>query len=173
VVTKPNCAGGTTLDEALLELRESRSDTMNGYPDTLRPGDHLRLAEDFFQAYRDLPNRPPPQSWPRYLVLCHAVELALKAYLFRHGATPKELRARTVRHNINELLTRATNNGLSLSPTVQSDISLLHEAHEKFWHRYPKEEATPVYTIEQFESPARELLKAVETAVYSTATPSP
>ena len=22
---------------------------MNGYPDTLRPGDHLRLVEDFYQ----------------------------------------------------------------------------------------------------------------------------
>jgi hypothetical protein len=53
---------------------------MNGYPDTLRPGDHLRLAEDFLQAYVDLPIRLPPQSWPRYLMLCHAVELALKAF---------------------------------------------------------------------------------------------
>jgi hypothetical protein len=47
---------------------------MNGYPNALRPGDHLRLAEDFFQAYLDLPRRPPPQSWPRYLMLCHTVE---------------------------------------------------------------------------------------------------
>jgi hypothetical protein len=55
---------------------------MNDYPDTLRSGDHLRLAQDFYQAFCDLPPRTPPQSWPRYLMLCHAVELALKAYLF-------------------------------------------------------------------------------------------
>lgn len=140
---------------------------MNGYPDTLRPGDYLRLAEDFFQAYVDLPRRSPPQSWPRYLMLCHAVELALKAYLFHHGAAPKDLKAKSVRHSINKLLTRATNKGLSLSAAVQSDIRLLHEAHEKFWHRYPKEDAKPVYTIEQFESPARQLLDAVTAAVYS------
>ena len=85
---------------------------MNGYPDALRPGEHLRLAEDFFQAYRDLPRRPPPLSWPRYLMLCHAVELALKAYVFHHGATSKELRAKAVGHSINELLTRATSKGL-------------------------------------------------------------
>jgi HEPN domain-containing protein len=146
---------------------------MNGYPDTLRPGDHLRLAEDFFQAYRDLPRRLPPQSWPRYLMLCHAVELALKAYLFQHGATPKDLRAKVVRHSINELLTRATNKGLSLNPAVQSDIRLLHEAHENYWPRYPKEDAKSAYTIEQFESPARQLLDAVTAAVYNTGTASP
>ena len=146
---------------------------MNGYPDTFRPGDHLWLAEDSFQAYRDLPRRPPPRSWPRYLMLCHAVELALKAFLFHHGAKPKDLKAKAVRHSINELLTRATKNGLSLSPAVQSDTRLLHEAHEKFWPRYPKEDAKPVYTIEQFEAPARQLLDAVSAAVYNTGTASP
>lgn len=140
---------------------------MNGYPDTLRPSEHLQLAKDFFQAYRDLPPRIPPRSWPRYLMLCHAVELALKAYLFHHGAKPKDLRAQGVRHSINELLTRATKKGLSLTPALQSDIGLLHEAHEKFWPRYPKEDAKPVYTIEQFESPVRHLLDAVTAAVYS------
>jgi hypothetical protein len=147
--------------------RNIKVSAMNGYPDVLRPGDHLRLGEDFFQAYRDLPLRLPPQSWPRYLMLCHAVELALKAYLLHHGAKPSELKAKAVRHSINELLTRATNIGLLLSPAVQSDIRLLHEAHEKYWHRYPMEEAKPVYVIEQFEPPARQLLDAVTAAVYN------
>lgn len=98
-------------------------------------------------------------------MLCHAVELVLKAYLFHHGASPKELRAKAVRHSINELLTRAMNKALSLSHDVQGGIRLLHEAHEKFWHRYPKEDAKPVYTIEQFESPARQLLDAVTPCV--------
>ena len=60
-----------------------------------------------------------------------------------------------------------------LSPAVQSDIRLLHEAHAKFWHRYPKEDAKPVNTIEQFEFPARQLLDAVTAAVYDTGTASP
>ena len=146
---------------------------MNGYPETLRPGEHLRLAEDFFQACRDLPRRLPPQSWPRYLMLCHAVELAFKAFLFHHGATPKDLKAKAVRHSINELLMRAVNKGLSLNSVAHSDINLLHQAHENFWHRYPKEDGKPVYTIDQFEAPARELLEAVTTAVYSTGSASP
>lgn len=141
---------------------------MNGYPDTLRPGDHLRLAEDFYQAFRHLHRRYPPQSWPRYFMLCHAVKLALKAYLFYRGKTPKELKALKLRHSLKALLTEATNAGLSLSMSAQNDIALMDEAHEEFWHRYPKEDGKPVYTIEQFRSPARELLDAVSAAVFST-----
>jgi hypothetical protein len=144
---------------------------MNGYPDTLRPSDHLRLAEDFYRAFRDLPPRTP-QSWPRYFMLCHAIELALKAYLAYHSATPKELKAKVVRHSLTELLTRATNKGLSLSASAQKDIGLLNGAHEEFWHRYPKEDGKPVYTIDQFEPAARELLDTVAAAVYSTGGPS-
>jgi HEPN domain-containing protein len=142
---------------------------MNGYPDALRPGDHLRLAEDFYQAFRDLPRRHPPQSWPRYFMLCHAIELALKAYLAYHGKTPKELRSPKIGHSLKELLTEATNAGLSLGALAQNDIGLLSEAHEKFWHRYPKEVGKPAYTIDQFEPVARELLDMVAAAVYSTA----
>jgi hypothetical protein len=145
---------------------------MNGYPDALRPGDHLRLAHDFHQAFLDLPLRTPPQSWPRYFMPCHAVELWLKAYLAYHGATPKELKAKNVRHSLTELLMRATNKGLSLSATAQTDIGLLNEAHEEFWHRYPKENGKPTYTIDQFEPAARELLGTVAAAVFSTGAPS-
>jgi hypothetical protein len=140
---------------------------MDGYPDSLRPSDHLQLAQDFFQAFRDLPRRLPPQSWPRYLMLCHSVELMLKAYLFHYGATPKELKAQIVRHSINELLTRAISKGLAISPPVRSDVRLLHEAHYNFWPRYPKENGKPVYTIEQFEKPVDQLLNAITAAVYS------
>jgi hypothetical protein len=142
---------------------------MNSYPDTLRPGDHLRLAEDFYQAFLDLPPRPPPQSWPRYFMLCHAIELALKAYLAFHGATHKALTERSLRHNLTELLTQATKKGLSLSASAQADINLLQEAHEKYWHRYPKEDGKPVFTIDQFKRPARELLDSVTAALYGGA----
>jgi hypothetical protein len=70
------------------------------------------------------------------------------------------------------LLTRATNKGLSLSATAQRDIGLLTEAHEEFWHRYPKEDGKSVYTIDQFEPAARELLDTVAAAVYSIGAPS-
>jgi hypothetical protein len=144
---------------------------MSDYPEALRPVDHLRLAHDFYQAFCDLPVRTPPQSWPRYFMLCHGMELALKAYPLYYGATPKELLAKNVRHSLTELLTRATNKGLSLGTSAENDIRLLDEAHEEYWHRYPMEEAKPVYTIDQFQPVARKLLDAVTGAVYGTSDP--
>jgi hypothetical protein len=115
---------------------------MTTYPDALRARDHLELAQDFYQAFCDLPSRIPLRSWPRYFMLCHAAELAFKAYLLYWGATPMELRAPAVRHSLSELLARATNKGLSLSAKAQTDIGLLDQAHEEYWPRYPKEEWT-------------------------------
>jgi hypothetical protein len=36
-------------------------------------------AEEFAKAYNDLPPGLPP-DWVHYFLLCHAVELVLKAY---------------------------------------------------------------------------------------------
>jgi hypothetical protein len=52
----------------------------------LRALDYLGRAEDFFEAFCDLPENYPPRSWPRYFMLCHAIELSLKAYLAAQGA---------------------------------------------------------------------------------------
>jgi hypothetical protein len=134
---------------------------VNDY-DALRAFDHLALAQDFYQAFRELPRHIPPRSWPRYFTLCHAAELAFKAYLLHHGATRRELGARKVRHSLNSLLARATTKGLVLSAQARIDFGLLHQAHEEFWHRYPKEDwTTAVYTIDQFEGAVAELLNAV------------
>jgi hypothetical protein len=126
---------------------------------------YLEGAEDFYQAFRGLPPRHPPQSWPRYFMLCHAVELALKSYLALHGATPQQLRESGLRNNLTELLTRSVSAGLSLTASAQSDIKLLQEAHEKFWHRYPKGDGAPVFIIEQFEPATRELPNRVSVAL--------
>jgi hypothetical protein len=134
------------------------------YPDILRQFDYLERAEQFYEAFGDLPKRPPP-SWPRYFVLCHAIELALKAYIAAHGATARELQNFKIRHNLTALLNKAINKGLSLSASAQKDIKDLQEAHEKFWHRYPKEDGKPVFVIDPFESAARELLKSVSKAL--------
>ncbi len=144
----------------------SMSSAMANYPDILRQFDYLDLANQFYQAFCDLPGRPPPQSWPRYFMLCHAIELALKSYLIAHGATTQQLTQKTFRHSMTELITQAIDKGLSLTETTRDDIKRLHEAHEKYWHRYPKENAKPVFIIEQFEPAARELLDRVAATIH-------
>jgi hypothetical protein len=57
--------------------------------------DLFRRAEEFLQAYRDLPKDRPPPDWPRYFLLCHSIELALKAYLSWQGTSASGLSEKT------------------------------------------------------------------------------
>jgi hypothetical protein len=100
-------------------------------------------------------------SWPRYFLLCHAIELALKAYLVRHGHITAKLKSGAFGHKLDKLLTKAVDLGLPLGVSARGEIELLNEAHAENWPRYPKEESKPVFVIEQFEPHAVELLRAV------------
>jgi hypothetical protein len=129
---------------------------------------HLELAEEFFQAFRDLPPNGPsgiPVNWPRYFALCHAIELALRAFLLARGKPDRQLRDIVLRHNISNLMAEAIQLGLTISPQVRSDIDLLSEAHKNFWPRYPRETGNSVYIVSQFEKPFVELLTAVAVAI--------
>ena len=46
----------------------------------------FQRAMEFKNAYRAVPETPP-FSWPRYFLLCHSIELTLKAYLALHGGS--------------------------------------------------------------------------------------
>jgi hypothetical protein len=112
------------------------------YPNALRGIELLKLAEDFYQAYIDLPPRNPPY-WPRYFMLCHATELGLKAYLAYHGRTHEQLMQRGVRHNLRRLMSDAVSSGLSVKTETRDLLELLDEAHSRFWPRYPRGHGDP------------------------------
>ena len=120
---------------------------------------------EFEKAYYALPETPPP-SWPRYFLLSHAIELALKALLKLHGESEGDLRLK-FGHDLKKLLKRAKKLGLTLTPETQEAIKLLAQAHREHWARYPKEEGGhAVFVIEQFEKNATELLQQVHAAIY-------
>ena len=68
-------------------------------PYTFLPFEYLAYAEQFHSAFHELTGRHPTASWPRYFLLCHSIELALKAFLLHRGATLDELRDFDLRHN--------------------------------------------------------------------------
>jgi hypothetical protein len=134
-------------------------------PQPLMALDLLERAEEFYQAYRDLPRRKPP-SWPRYFMLCHAIELALKAYiLFRGQRTMSQLEKQELGHKLDKLLSEAVTAGLLVGILARSEIELLNEAHTKYWARYPKKDDKPVFVIDDFEVYAVELLRAIATSL--------
>jgi hypothetical protein len=76
-----------------------------------------------------------------------------------------ELRTKNLGHDLRKLLSRALSERLPLEASAQHDIEALHEAHTEFWARYPKQDAKPVFVIEQFEPCARKLLEAVTKSI--------
>lgn len=112
--------------------------------------------------------QPAPQ-WPRYFLLSHTIELALKAFLAIHGKTAKELR-KEFGHDLIKLLKEAMNCGLVIGDRVRGDIGLLENVHNNHWARYPtkdneKHYITPLVGVEEFEKTASELLAQVGKAL--------
>jgi hypothetical protein len=123
------------------------------------PYELLDRAQEFLWTYHNAPPTKPPY-WPRYFLLCHAVELVLKAYIaLRRDLTQAELRD-TFRHDLEKLLKEATRLGLTIKSSVR-EVEKLNEAHKKYWARYANEDAEPTFVIEQFEQSVEELFKAV------------
>jgi hypothetical protein len=120
-------------------LRGAQMTDDKSYPPELRQYDYLNYARQFRTAFDDIPERPPPQSWPRYFLLCHAIELALKAYLLACDPTRMDIESHPSNHDLGWLMNEAVSNKLSLSETTCASIEQLTEAHQKFWHRYPKD----------------------------------
>jgi hypothetical protein len=77
--------------------------------------EYLDYAVQFYQTFHKAPTFHPI-SWPRYFLLCHSLELALKAYLAKLGATTEHLRKLERRHNLNKLLDEVVEKGYKPRP---------------------------------------------------------
>src|SRR3981081_514159 len=121
--------------------------------------DLLDLAEEFFQAFKDLPLGEKMHSWPRYFLLCHAIELVLKAFLATRGVDDKQLKR--YGHGLSDLLVSSKKQGLKIGILALGELECLDEAHSELWSRYPRKVAKPVFLIENFEVYASELFRAV------------
>jgi hypothetical protein len=128
--------------------------------------DALDRAEEFFEAFRQLPSLPRGRwiSWPRYFLLCHAVEMGLKAFLVSRRVPEGKLRTE-FGHKIDPLMRAALAKGLNIGVLAASELMQLDEAHTKHWPRYPREEGKPVFMIDSFEPYARELLQGVSKSI--------
>jgi hypothetical protein len=168
----PQIASGKRGDRIMSKGAKKVSQTKKSKPPPIASPvaqlQHLELAEEYFQAFRDLPRNGPsgiPVNWPRYFALCHAAELALKAFLLAYGWTDEQISSYPIRHNISDLMAQAIAVGLKISGAARSGIDLLSQAHKEFWHRYPKPTGDPVYVVDDFEKYVVELLTAVALAI--------
>jgi hypothetical protein len=126
----------------------------------------LDRAEVFYGAFRQLPPEETiTKSWPRYFLLCHAIELALDAFLASRGVKPKDLPYHPFGHMIEPLMDAAIARGLKIDTSAADAIKRLDEGHRNYWARYPRLEGGPIFVIDEFEPYVVELLKAVAGAI--------
>jgi hypothetical protein len=96
------------------------------------------------------------QFLPKYALLTHAMELALKAFAAYSVAAGKPEGGHISNHDLRGWYRRALQYGLAENPTVTKYIEALQEAHFTHYLRYPKELTAPLpdlsvivdYTIE-------------------------
>jgi HEPN domain-containing protein len=94
-------------------------------------------ASRSLSAARTLEAHHPKNETPHYIVLFHAIELGLKAFLIKHGIEVKALEKRPYRHDLSALYKEAVRHGLSLSdPNAAGLIDWINEWHEKPKLRY-------------------------------------
>lgn len=75
-------------------------------------------------------------------------------------------------HSLSKLLIDAKNEGLQigiLTLGTLEQLEQLDEAHSEFWSRYPRKVKKPVFLIENFESYAAEIFRAVNADVRGSA----
>jgi hypothetical protein len=73
---------------------------------------------------------------PIYFLLCHTIELLLKAYLLANDVDAKELRKNEVRHQLKALWKMSQDNGLNLTEHTIDVIDMLAPHHENHSFRY-------------------------------------
>jgi hypothetical protein len=125
----------------------------------------LQKAEQFFGGYKLIPERHP-MDFAKYFLFCHAIEVALKAFLIKTGDSVDDVKSK-YGHDLVRLLRSCRKRGLAITDRDVDWLSSLGEPHKRYWARSPKEDWSQggIPTIPQFEAEGLKLLDAVATAV--------
>jgi len=100
---------------------------------------------------------------PHYIVLFHAIELGLKAFLIKHGIGIKVLERRPYRHDLSALFKEAVRRGLNLDdPNAGGLIDWINEWHEKPRLRYDFDTVRELPTCAVLAPLAEAIIEAVE-----------
>jgi hypothetical protein len=132
-------------------------------PAFIRSFEFLQMAEQFFGGYKLIPNRFPVIDYAKYFLFCHAIEVALKAFLIWIGDSEQQLRDE-FGHDLARLLREAKGRGLGITEDEVRALSNLDKPHQSYWARYPRTDWSSgegIPTVEQFEPQALRVLDTV------------
>jgi hypothetical protein len=109
-------------------------------------------AQDYMHRARMFRNAAIPmndyvngeQFWPKYALLTHAIELALKAFARHSVAAGKHRLQEPRQHDLSGWYNLAILYGLSDKPGVADSINALNELHFNHFTRYPQRRFAPL-----------------------------
>lgn len=88
------------------------------------------------------------QFWPKYAVLCHAAELALKAFVNLEVAKGRTFPAQQPpNHDLLGWYQLALQFGLERNVEMEVNVCLLNELHRSHFMRYPQLQSKPVPSL--------------------------
>lgn len=142
----------------------SKSKSDSDYPPSQRPHNFLKLAYDFYNAYKKCPETTPP-NYPKYFLGCHCIELALKSFLLSKGVGIDLVIGKG--HNLEALLDQCICLGLSVSKNFKIRIPKINEIHNGYWNRYPMERSIQVVLLENIDDDLDKLMSDLNPYVGS------
>jgi hypothetical protein len=132
-----------------------------------RAQQYLHRAKQFRDAAAELVGyRSSEPNWPKYALLTHAIELALKAFAF-HSAGDGPIANEPKQHDLVGWYNVAVSYGLEDERTISENINLLHEMHNIHFMRYPKQLSGPVPNLDIIVDQTVEHLITTLTAIIN------
>ena len=115
-----------------------------------------RMYRDQALGMPDIVNGQP--NWPRYFLLAHAAELAIRSVLVRAKTAGERAAGREPgNHDLATLYTYACKVGLKSNPKVLDELQYLSEIHKNHVARYPKSPGQ-VWVASEFDDAVDALL---------------
>jgi hypothetical protein len=114
-------------------------------PGGSKPQQYLHRARQFREAAIALPDYfNGEQNWPKYALLTHAIELALKAFVDYSIELGKPVGKEPKQHDLLGWYWLAVQYGLAEDRSVAENLEVLNELHLTHYSRYPQTETTLV-----------------------------
>ena len=109
------------------------------------PQQYLHRARMFRDAAIRMPDYSNgEQFWPKYALLTHAIELALKAFVRHSIAGSAQKRKEPSQHDLQGWHEQAIQNGLQREPVTEENIAVLNRLHMSYFSRYPQRPSAPI-----------------------------
>ncbi len=122
---------------------------------------YLHRARQFRQAAIGMPDYlNAEQNWPKYALVTHAIELALKAFAQQSVESGKPALPQPKQHDLNGWYQMALQYGLSHNAAMEENIGLLNELHQNHYTRYPPSRTKPLPSADNIADDVVDMLIA-------------